>query len=159
MPPIFNLLALRVGVGCNANSSVRIWGNAHFSIFKYQHVGIPNAKLWIQCHWFCITVKYRLIFVKLLLVDTPFVSRFPPVKPLKGQDLEHVLQKVHLSSQFQFCNFAFFCSYFVLLSAHLSCLIFKCLQCFPVLSYVGVYVNLYHVFVNYECCSLVQNSS
>ena len=57
-PPIFHLLALGVGVGGNANFSVCIGGNANFSvcvggnanfsIFRYQHVGIPNAKLW---HW------------------------------------------------------------------------------------------------------------
>ena len=26
--------------------SVRVGGNANFSVFRYQHVGIPNAKLW-----------------------------------------------------------------------------------------------------------------
>ena len=26
--------------------SVRVGGNANFSIFRYQHVGTPNAKLW-----------------------------------------------------------------------------------------------------------------
>ena len=36
--PIFHLFTLRVGVG----------GDANFSVFRYQHVGIPNAKLW---HW------------------------------------------------------------------------------------------------------------
>ena len=35
-PPIFHLLALGVGVG----------GNANFSVFRYQYVGITNAKLW-----------------------------------------------------------------------------------------------------------------
>ena len=24
----------------------RVGGNANFSVFRYQHVGIPNAKLW-----------------------------------------------------------------------------------------------------------------
>ena len=33
-------------VGSNANLSVHIGGNANFSVFRYQHVGIPNAKLW-----------------------------------------------------------------------------------------------------------------
>ena len=37
-PPIFHLLALGVDIG----------GNTNFSVFRYQHVGIPNAKLW---HW------------------------------------------------------------------------------------------------------------
>ena len=32
----------------NANFSVRVGGYANFSIFTYQHVGIPDAKLW---HW------------------------------------------------------------------------------------------------------------
>ena len=35
-PPIIHLLALGVGVG----------GNANFRVFRYQHVGIGNAKLW-----------------------------------------------------------------------------------------------------------------
>ena len=39
-------MALGVGVGGNANFCVCIGGNANFSIFRYQHVGIPNAKLW-----------------------------------------------------------------------------------------------------------------
>ena len=33
-------------VGSNANLSVHVGGNANFSVFRYQHVGIPNAKLW-----------------------------------------------------------------------------------------------------------------
>ena len=47
-PPIFHLLVLGVGVGGYANFSVCVWGNTNFSIFRYEHVGIPNAKLW---HW------------------------------------------------------------------------------------------------------------
>ena len=36
----------RVGVlhWGNANSMFRIGSNANFSVFRYQHVGIPNAK-------------------------------------------------------------------------------------------------------------------
>ena len=30
----------------NAKFRVGIGGNSNFSIFRYQHVGIPNAKLW-----------------------------------------------------------------------------------------------------------------
>ena len=45
-PPTFYLLALGVGVRGNDNVSVRVRGNANFSVFRYQHVGIPNAKLW-----------------------------------------------------------------------------------------------------------------
>ena len=45
-PPIFHLLELEVGIGGNANFSVRVVGNANFSVFRYQHVGIPNTKLW-----------------------------------------------------------------------------------------------------------------
>ena len=45
-PPIFHLLTLGVGVGDNANFGNRVGGNANLSIFTYQHVGIPNAKLW-----------------------------------------------------------------------------------------------------------------
>ena len=32
----------------NTNFSVRVGGNANLSVLRYQHVGIPNAKLW---HW------------------------------------------------------------------------------------------------------------
>ena len=37
-----------VRIGGNANFSVCVVGNTNFSVFRYQHVGIPNAKLW---HW------------------------------------------------------------------------------------------------------------
>ena len=43
MQPIFHLFVLGVGVGGNANFSVRVGGNANFSIFRYQHVSIPNG--------------------------------------------------------------------------------------------------------------------
>ena len=43
-PYIFYLLALVDGG--NANFSVHIEGNTNFSIFRYQHVAIPGAKLW-----------------------------------------------------------------------------------------------------------------
>ena len=33
-------------VGGNTNLIFRVGGNANFSVFRYQHVGIPNAKLW-----------------------------------------------------------------------------------------------------------------
>ena len=51
-PPIFHLLALGVtqilafALGDNANFSVRVRGNANFDVFRYQHVGISNVKLW-----------------------------------------------------------------------------------------------------------------
>ena len=47
----------RIGVLCwgNANFMLRVGGNANFSVSRYQHVGIPNAKL-----WFCIAMEYRL---------------------------------------------------------------------------------------------------
>ena len=45
-PSIVHLLASGVGVGGNTNFSVCIWGNTDFSVSRYQHVGIPNAKLW-----------------------------------------------------------------------------------------------------------------
>ena len=41
-PPIFHLLALGVGIGGNANFSVRVGGNANFSNFRYQH---PQHKI------------------------------------------------------------------------------------------------------------------
>ena len=43
--PIFHLLTLGASVGGNANLSILIGGNANFCVFKYQHVGTPNAKL------------------------------------------------------------------------------------------------------------------
>ena len=46
MPPIFHLLVLGVGFVGNANFSVSVGGNANFSIFRYQHVGIFDAKFW-----------------------------------------------------------------------------------------------------------------
>ena len=45
-PPIFHLLTFGTGVVGNANVSVCVGGNANFSVFRYRHVGIPNAKLW-----------------------------------------------------------------------------------------------------------------
>ena len=42
--PIFHLLALGFCVGANANSRVGVGGNTNFSVFRYQHVGIGNAK-------------------------------------------------------------------------------------------------------------------
>ena len=44
-PPIFQLPALRVAVWGNANFSFHAGGKANFSVFRYEHVGIPNAKL------------------------------------------------------------------------------------------------------------------
>ena len=45
--PIFHLLALGVGIEGNANFNVCVGGNANFRcVFRYQHVGIPNEKLW-----------------------------------------------------------------------------------------------------------------
>ena len=41
-PPLFHLLALGVGVGGNTNFSKF---HANLSVFRYQHVGIPNTKL------------------------------------------------------------------------------------------------------------------
>ena len=43
--PIFHWLALGVLVGGNANIRFGIGGNSNFSIFRYQHVGLPNTKL------------------------------------------------------------------------------------------------------------------
>ena len=50
---IFHILALGVCVGGNANFRVGVGGNANFKVhvgsarlFRYQHVGIPNAKFW-----------------------------------------------------------------------------------------------------------------
>ena len=45
---IFHLLALGVGIGGNTNFSSCIGGSAYLSVFRYQLVGIANAKLW---HW------------------------------------------------------------------------------------------------------------
>ena len=42
--PIFHWLALGFCVGGDANFMFRVGGNANFSVFRYQHVGISNAK-------------------------------------------------------------------------------------------------------------------
>ena len=42
--PIFHWLALGFCVGGNANFMFRVRGNANFSVFRYQHVGISNTK-------------------------------------------------------------------------------------------------------------------
>ena len=47
-PPIFHLLALGVGFWGKANFSIHVGGTANLSVFGYQHVAIPYAKLW---HW------------------------------------------------------------------------------------------------------------
>ena len=44
--PIFHWLALGFCIGGNANFMSRVGSNANFSFFRYQHVGIPKAKLW-----------------------------------------------------------------------------------------------------------------
>ena len=46
-------LALGVGIGGNANVCVRVGGNANFSVFRYQQVGIGNASQWNigLIHW------------------------------------------------------------------------------------------------------------
>ena len=40
------------------------WGNANFSVFRYQHVGIGNANCGVwgltQWQWFCVAVEHRL---------------------------------------------------------------------------------------------------
>ena len=41
--PIFHLFMLGVCVRGTANFSVRVGGNANFSVFRYQHVGIAKA--------------------------------------------------------------------------------------------------------------------
>ena len=50
---IFHLLTLGVGIG----------GNANFSVFRYQHVGISNVKLpGPNVNGFCVAVEYRFKF-------------------------------------------------------------------------------------------------
>ena len=47
---IANLKNLRFGPNATYIPLTRVgglcWGNASFSVFRYQHVGIGNAKLW-----------------------------------------------------------------------------------------------------------------
>ena len=49
--PIFHLFTLGVCIGGNTNFSVCVGGSANVSAFRYQHLGIPNAKLslWGYC--------------------------------------------------------------------------------------------------------------
>ena len=44
--PLFHWLALGFCFGGNTNFMFRVGGNANFSVFRYQHVGIGIAKLW-----------------------------------------------------------------------------------------------------------------
>ena len=48
MQPIFHRLALGFCVRGNKNFRFDVRGKANFRIFRYQHVGIGNARLW---HW------------------------------------------------------------------------------------------------------------
>ena len=67
--PIFHWLALGFCVGGNANLIFCVGGAANFSVFRYQHVGISNTKLWCwrsqpmpgpNTNGFCVAVEYRL---------------------------------------------------------------------------------------------------
>ena len=44
--PLFYWLALGFCVGGNANFMFRVGDSANISVFRYQHVTIPNSKLW-----------------------------------------------------------------------------------------------------------------
>ena len=44
---IFHGLALGVCVGGNSNFMFCVGGYTNLSVFRYQHVGIGNAKLWL----------------------------------------------------------------------------------------------------------------
>ena len=44
--PIIYWLALGFCVGGTTNFMFRFGGNTNFSVFRYQHVGMPNTKLW-----------------------------------------------------------------------------------------------------------------
>ena len=75
--PIFHLFALGVCVRGNVNFSLRIGGNANSSVFKYQHVGIPNAKLslWEYCPMRRPNVSvFALQGNSLTTVTTPLVK-------------------------------------------------------------------------------------
>ena len=45
--PIFHWLTLGFCIASKANFMFSVGGNANFSVFRYQHVGIPKAKLWL----------------------------------------------------------------------------------------------------------------
>ena len=45
MEPIFHRLALGFCVMGNANSMFCVGGDANLGVFRYQHVGIPKAKI------------------------------------------------------------------------------------------------------------------
>ena len=50
MQPIFHWLALGFCIGGNANFRFGVGGNTNFRVFRSQHVGVSNAKLW---RWGC----------------------------------------------------------------------------------------------------------
>ena len=66
--PIFHWLALGFCIGGNAHFMFHVRGNTTFSVFRYQHVGIPTQdfRVWglDQCEAptqeLCVTVEYRL---------------------------------------------------------------------------------------------------
>ena len=68
--PIFHWLALEFCIGGNANCTFRIGGNANFSVFRYQHVGIPNAKFRVgglrQCKDPTFASQWNIGFTSLL---------------------------------------------------------------------------------------------
>ena len=43
-PTYFPLTGVGVSCGGNVDFKIRVGGNANFSVFRYQHVAIPNAK-------------------------------------------------------------------------------------------------------------------
>ena len=44
MQPVLHCLALGFCIGGNANFKICVGGNANFGIYRYQNVGIANAK-------------------------------------------------------------------------------------------------------------------
>ena len=48
LQPIFHWLALGFCVGANTNLKICIGGNTNYSVFRYQHVGISNAKFRVR---------------------------------------------------------------------------------------------------------------
>ena len=82
MQTIFHWLALGVCIGGSAYFSVHIGGNANFSVFRYQHVGIPKQNFRVvgycptqwantmgQHECFRVAVEYRF---KLIIHQVSF---------------------------------------------------------------------------------------
>ena len=122
--PIFHLFALGVCVEGNASFGVRIGGKANFSVFRCQHVGIPNTKL---LHWgYCpMRPPNASVFASLWNTDLkPLCTQCKsPCSQRESQrtQCEHQHELMEYSLQWGFrwpCWFHIVCVNFILLDTN-----------------------------------------